>query len=90
MRMSTGNPREDVPIRRADRIMAFMSLGLLVLSILCFFAILIGSAAGAKFNTGVWPVVGILVYVAPVIAFILLLIILISSFVRRARANKGR
>ncbi len=88
--MSTDNSREDVPVRRVDRILAFMSLGLLVLSILCFFAILIGSAAHLKFDTGVWPAVGILVYVAPVIAFILLLVVLISSFVRRARANKGR
>ena len=88
--MSTPKPREDLPIRRIDRILAFMSLGLLVLSILCFFAILIASSAHVKFDSGVWPVVGILVYIAPVIAFVLLLVVLISSFVRRARANKGR
>lgn len=87
--MSSNNPSEDVPVRRVDRILAFMSLGLLVLSILSFFAIMIGSAAGADMSTGVWPVVGVLVYIAPIVAFALLLTVLIMSFVRRARANRG-
>jgi TRAP-type C4-dicarboxylate transport system permease small subunit len=88
--MSTPRPREDLPIRRIDRILAFMSLGLLVLSILCFFVILIGSATHASFGVGLSAVLQLIVYVAPVVAFILLLVVLISSLVRRARANKGR
>ncbi|MET0296422.1 MAG: multidrug ABC transporter ATPase [Microbacterium sp.] len=87
--MSTRTPGEDLPVRRIDRILAFMSLGLLALSIVSFFAIMIGSSAGADMSSGVWPAVGILVYIAPIVAFILLLIVLISSFVRRARANRG-
>ncbi|WP_194395971.1 multidrug ABC transporter ATPase [Microbacterium atlanticum] len=86
--MST-NPSGDVPVRRIDRILAFMSLGLLVLSIVCFFAIMIASAAGADFGTGIWPIVGVLVYIAPIAAFGLLLAVLIMSFVRRSRANRG-
>ena len=86
--MST-NPSGDVPVRRIDRILAFMSLGLLVLSILAFFAIMIASASGADMSTGVWPIVGVLVYIAPIVAFALLLAVLIMSFVRRARANRG-
>jgi FtsH-binding integral membrane protein len=88
--MSTRTPGEDVPVRRIDRILAFMSLGLLALSVLCFFAIMIGSATGAVMNTGIWPAVGILVYIAPIIAFVLLITVVIMSFVRRARANRGR
>ena len=87
--MSTRTPGGDVPIRRLDRILAFMSLGLLLLSILCFFAIMIGSSAGADFSSGVWPVIGLVVYVAPILAFALLLTVLIMTFVRRARANRG-
>ncbi|BDV31293.1 multidrug ABC transporter ATPase [Microbacterium terricola] len=87
--MSTRTPGEDVPIRRIDRILAFMSLGLLLLSIVAFLAIMIGSATGADFATGVWPFLGVLVYIAPIVAFILLVTVLIMSFVRRARANKG-
>ena len=87
--MSTPTPGGDVPIRRRDRILAFMSLGLLLLSIVCFFAIMIGSAAGADFSGGLWPVIGLIVYIAPVLAFILLLTVLIMTFVRRSRANRG-
>jgi FtsH-binding integral membrane protein len=87
--MSTRTPGEDVPIRRLDRILAFMSLGLLLLSVVCFFAIMIASSAGADFSTGVWPAVGLIVYIAPILAFVLLLVVLIMTFVRRARANRG-
>jgi len=87
--MSKNTPGEDVPIRRIDRILAFMSLGLLVLSIISFFTIMIASSSGADMSTGIWPVVGVLIYIAPIIAFILLLAVLIMSFVRRARANRA-
>lgn len=86
--MST-NPSGDVPVRRIDRILAFMSLGLLALSIVSFFAIMIGSSSGADMSTGIWPLVGVLVYFAPIVAFALLLTVLIMSFVRRSRANRG-
>lgn len=87
-RMSTNTPG-DVPVRRIDRILAFMSLGLLVLSIVCFFAIMIGSSSGATMASGIWPFIGVLVYIAPIVAFVLMLVVLIMSFVRRARANRG-
>jgi len=88
--MTTHTPGEDVPVRRIDRILAFMSLGLLGLSILCFFAIMIGSAAGADFSAWIWAIVSVIVWIAPIIAFVLLVTVLIMSFVRRARANRGR
>ena len=86
--MSTNTPG-DVPVRRIDRILAFMSLGLLVLSIACFFAIMIGSASDAEMGAGIWVFIGVLVYIAPIVAFVLMLAVLIMSFVRRARANRG-
>ncbi len=92
--MSTPPPAGDLPVRRIDRILAFMSLGLLVLSIVCFFSIIIATGPGglnqSDFRTGIWPVVTLLVYVAPPVAFALLLALLIMTFVRRGRANKGR
>ena len=69
-----------------DRIM----LGLLALSVISFFAILIGSASHADFSVGLWPAVGIIVYVAPILAFAMLLTVLIMTFVRRARANRSQ
>lgn len=66
-----------------------MSLGLLVLSVICFFAIMIGSANGADMQSGLWPTVGAVVWIAPPLAFLLLITVLIMTFVRRARANRG-
>lgn len=88
--MTTPASGDDLPVRRIDRILAIMSLGLLVLSLLCFVAIIIGSAVKADFSGGVWTTVGVVVYIAPILAFGLLLAVLIMTFVRRARAGKGR
>jgi len=88
--MSTPASGDDLPVRRIDRILATMSLGLLALSLLCFAAIIIGTSVGAKFDEGIWPTVGVVVYIAPILAFALLLAVLIMTFVRRARAGKGR
>lgn len=88
--MSTPSAGDDLPVRRIDRILAMMSLGLLLLSLACFVAIIIGSAVDADFRQGLWPTVGIVVYIAPILAFLLLLTVLIMTFVRRARGGKGR
>lgn len=88
--MSTPASGDDLPVRRIDRILAIMSLGLLVLSLVCFVAIIIGSTAKADFSQGLWPTVGIVVYIAPIVAFALLLTVLIMTFVRKARVGKGR
>ena len=82
-------PTDDVPVRRIDRVLAFVSLGLLALSVVCFFAIIIGSTTGADLASGVWPVVSVTVLIAPPVAFVALLVVLIMSFIRRARANRG-
>ncbi|MGB4776913.1 multidrug ABC transporter ATPase [Microbacterium sp.] len=89
----TPGAADDLPVRRIDRVLAFMSLGLLLLSVLCFVAIMIGSATGMRhddFNEGLWPAVGTTVYIAPIIAFVLLMTVLIMTFVRKARVGKGR
>lgn len=80
----------EMPVRRIDRILSFMSLGLLAFAIICFFAIMIGSAVGADFATPLWQVVGVVVYIAPIIAFALMLAVIIMAIVRRARANRAR
>lgn len=85
-------PGDDLPVRRIDRVLAFSALGLLVFSVLCFVAIIIGSAAGmdhASFGSGMWPAVGAAVYIAPIAGFALLMVVLIMTFVRKARANRG-
>lgn len=91
--MSTPSPSDDLAVRRIDRILAFMSLGLLVLAIVSFFAIMIGTATGMKqddFAAAPWPTVTAIVWIAPPVAFALLLTVLIMTFIRRSRANKGQ
>ena len=88
--MSTRTPGGDVPVRRLDRILAFMSLGLAVVSIGCFFAIIIARPAGVTdFTEGIWPIVAVLPLIALPIAFLMIVALLIMTFVRRARANRG-
>ncbi len=61
-----------------------------MLSIVCFFAIMIARPAGVPTSaTGLWPVLSVIVYFAPILAFLMILTVLIMSFVRRARANRG-
>jgi len=88
--MSTRTPGGDVPVRRLDRVLAFMSLGLAVVSIGCFVAIIIARPAGVTdFTEGIWPIVAVLPLIALPIAFLMILALLIMTFVRRARANRG-
>jgi hypothetical protein len=67
-----------------------MSLGLLLLSVICFVAIMIGSPRARRRLGRACGRVGTLVYIAPIVAFILLMAVLIMTFVRKARVGKGR
>lgn len=89
--MSTQNSGPDLPIRRVDRILAYTALTLAALSVICFFAIIIGSAVGmdqSSFVSGIWPVVAALPLYGLPIAFVLIITLLITSFIRKASATK--
>src|SRR6478609_10648739 len=65
VRMSTKNSEPEVPIRRLDRILAFTALGIAAASVVCFFAIIIGTALGmdqTAFGEGLWPIVAAIPY----------------------------
>jgi FtsH-binding integral membrane protein len=88
--MSTRNDGSELPVRRIDRILAYMALGLTVLSIVCFFAVILARPLGVDdFSAGLWPLVVVLPLIALPIAFVMIVALLIMSFVRRSRANKG-
>jgi FtsH-binding integral membrane protein len=88
--MSTRNDGSELPVRRIDRILAYMALGLTVLSIVCFFAVILARPLGVDdFSAGLWPLVVVLPLIALPIAFVMIVVLLIMSFVRRSRANKG-
>ena len=80
----------DIPVRRIDRVLAYMALGLTVLSIVCFFAVILARPLGVTdFSEGLWPTIVVLPLIALPVAFLLIIALLILSFVRRSRANRG-
>lgn len=84
----------DTPVsaNRIERTLAFMVAGIVGISLLCIIAVLIGSAAGAIDGSGAWPVVLVLPGIGLPIGFVLLVVLLILSALRRRResADAGR
>ena len=77
---------------RAERILAFMFIGVVALSIICFFAVMIGTFSGVsreEMGTGIWPLVVTLPLFGLPLAFLLLIAVLIVNGVRRARASRA-
>ncbi|CAN7432177.1 multidrug ABC transporter ATPase [Microbacterium maritypicum] len=88
--MSTQNSEPEVPIRRLDRILAFTALGIAAASVVCFFAIIIGTALGmgqAAFGEGIWPVIAAIPYWGLPVAFLMIITLLTMSFIRKGRAS---
>ncbi len=91
--MSTQSPEPEVPVRPLDRILAFTALGLAAASILCFFAIIIGTAVGMEqkdFAEGAWPFVAGIPYWGLPLAFAMIISLLVMSFIRKGRAGSRR
>ncbi|MFD5213047.1 multidrug ABC transporter ATPase [Microbacterium sp. NPDC058345] len=95
--MSTHPTRPEPPddgtasVRRIDRLLAYGALALAAASILCFFAIIIGTSTGMDqdaFGEGVWPAVAALPTYGLPLAFLMIVALLIMSFVRKGRAGK--
>ena len=89
--MSTSPDAPELQPGRIDRLLAFMSLGIVGASVICFFAIMIARPAGVTdFSVGLWPLVSIFPLIGLPIAFLLIIALLILNFVRRGRAGKAR
>jgi Zn-dependent protease with chaperone function len=78
---------------RAERILAYMFIGVIGLSILAFLAIMFGTFAGAGendgFSQGAWPLVLTLPLFGLPLAFLLLITLLVVNGVRRARESRA-
>ena len=77
---------------RVQRILSYIVAALVVVSLLCIVAILIGTAAGGFAQQGggqgIWPTVFLLPLIALPIAFVLLIVLLIVSARARGKAAK--
>jgi hypothetical protein len=77
-----------VTVNRNERIIAYMVASSLGLSLLCIIATLIGAGAGADRSVGIWPLVTILPTVGLPIGFVLIIVLLVMSAIRRSRAAR--
>ncbi|AWB94781.1 multidrug ABC transporter ATPase [Agromyces badenianii] len=87
--MSDPGPITD---NRAERVLAYMFAAVVGLSIICFFAVMIGTFSGVtreEMGSGVWPIVTMLPWFGLPIAFLLLITLLIVNGVRRARSTRA-
>ncbi|WP_308465874.1 hypothetical protein [Rathayibacter soli] len=80
------------PVSRAQRTLAFVIGGLVVISLFAIFAIIIGTWLGAGpaqgSGEGIWPTVFFIPLIALPMAFILIIILLTVSMVRRNKQNR--
>ncbi|BDZ37549.1 multidrug ABC transporter ATPase [Microbacterium suwonense] len=89
--MRTPQETPETPTGRIDRFLAYTALALAAASIICFFAIIIGTATGmdqASFGSGAWPFIAALPLFGLPLAFVMIIALLIITFVRRGRAGK--
>ncbi|MET0989390.1 MAG: hypothetical protein ABWY54_01955 [Glaciihabitans sp.] len=74
---------------RRERLLAFMVMAMVALSLLAFLGIIIGTAVGAGadngFSQGIWPTIFILPVIALPIGMILIVVLMVMSARRRAR-----
>ncbi|GAA2947964.1 hypothetical protein GCM10010458_37060 [Microbacterium luteolum] len=87
--MSTQNSEPEIPVRRVDRLLAFSALGIAAASVICFFAIIIGTAVGmdqSAFGEGLWPLIAAIPFWGLPIAFVMIIALLVMSFIRKGRA----
>lgn len=76
---------------RVERALAYMVASVIVLSLASFVALIAGTAAGmgpVDFATGIWPAVTILPLIGLPIGFVLIIVLLVVSVIRRGRAAK--
>ncbi|NRD26904.1 hypothetical protein [Frigoribacterium sp. VKM Ac-2836] len=83
-------PSAPPAVNRTERVLLFMILAIVVVSVLAFFTRLVGTAAGVTdFTAGVWPALTILPLIGLPIAFAMLLAFVVASAVRRSRDSRG-
>ncbi|KQN41607.1 hypothetical protein [Frigoribacterium sp. Leaf44] len=83
-------PSAPSDVNRTERVLLFMLLAIVVVSVLAFFTRFVGVATGVTdFTAGVWPALTILPLIGLPIAFAMLLAFVVASAVRRSRDSRG-
>ena len=87
--MNTQDQTPEPPVRRIDRWLAFTSITLIALAIICFVAVLIGTTAGADFSGPIWGAVSVVMRLGLPVGVFLFLALLIMNMMRRSRATRA-
>lgn len=87
--MNSHDQTPEPPVRRIDRILAFSSITLVGLSILCFIAVMIGTTMKTDMTTPVWSIVSALLLYGLPIGVGLFFVLLVTNMVRRTRATNA-
>ena len=81
-----------VTIHRNERVLAFMIAGIVGLSIVAFLTVIIATASGLpgnQFRGGFWQAVALLPGVGLPIGFVLIIVLIVISGIRRSREAKS-
>ncbi len=80
-------------VSRPQRILSYIIAALVIVSLVCFAAILIGTALGGfaqqGSGQGLWPVIFLLPFLSLPIAFILIIVLIVMTGRRRSREAKA-
>lgn len=78
---------------RLERILAIMIVAIVALALVCFVAVIVATSAGVGandgFSHGIWPAVFFVPYLGLPLAFVLIIVVLVSNGMRRSRAAKA-
>jgi len=81
------------PASRLQRTLAFTAAGLVIVSIVCFFVLMIGTWLGAGpaqgSGKGIWPTIELLPLAALPLAFVLIIVLLVVNLVSRSKQNRA-
>jgi hypothetical protein len=77
-----------VPLNRIERILRNMIASAAGLSLLAILATIVAGFARINVNEGLWPVVVVLPFIGLTIAFVLIIVFLVVSIVRRRRLGR--
>ena len=74
-----------VPLNRIERILRNMIASAAGLSILAILAVIVANLSGTNTREGIWLAVAVLPFVGLTLAFVLIIVFMIVSVVRRRR-----
>lgn len=77
-----------VTVNRIERVLAFMVVSIIALAVICFIAVVVGSANDVDFTVGLWPIVFVMPGVGLPIGVLLILTLLVVNLLRRRRESR--